>query len=110
MTKKSHSNFRVTPWSGHQHPTLSTIVNLLKQQHNRPYQWENTPNYRYPVRTHNYRKVFYVVEGTVDVSFPDENAVVRLRTGDRLEIAPNVRHGIQVGMSGARCVEVALPQ
>jgi quercetin dioxygenase-like cupin family protein len=110
MAKKVSNNFRVVPWSGHQHPTLSTVVNLLKQQNYRPYHWENTPNYRYAVRTHNYRKVFYVIDGSVDVSFPDENTVVRLRVGDRLEIAPNVRHGIQVGTAGVRCVEVSLPQ
>jgi len=110
MAKRLSNNFRVTPWSGRQHPTLSTVVTLLKQQNYRPYHWENTANYRYPVRTHNYRKMFYVIEGSVDVSFPDDNAVIRLRPGDRIEIAPNVRHSIQVGMNGVRCVEVALPR
>jgi len=110
MTKKTSSSFKVTAWTGHQHPTLSTIVNLLKQQTYRPYQWDNTPNYRYLVRSHNYHKTLYVVEGSLDVSFPDENTVVRLRVGDRVDIPANVRHAIQVGTSGVRCVEVALPR
>lgn len=108
MARKVSNNFRMTAWTGSQHPTLSHVVNLLKQQNLRPYHWDNTPNYRYLVRTHNYRKFFYVIEGSVDVSFPDENTVVRLKAGDRIDIASNVRHGIQVGSTGVKCVEVAL--
>lgn len=108
MAKKLSTNFQVTAWSGSQHPTLSHVVNLLKQQSLRPYHWDNTPNYRYLVRTHNYRKFFYVIEGSADVSFPDENTIARLRPGDRIDIAAHVRHGIQVGNNGVKCVEVTL--
>jgi quercetin dioxygenase-like cupin family protein len=108
MAKLVSDNFRVVPWTGSQHPTLSHVVNLLKQQNYRPYQWQNTPNYRYLVRSHNYHKFFYVVEGSLEVSFPDENQVVRLKVGDRIDIRPNIRHGIQVGSKGVVCVEVAI--
>jgi len=108
MSKKVSTNFRLASWSGSQHPTLSHIVNLLKQQNYRPYQWDNTPNYRYLVRSHNYNKFFYVVEGSAEVTFPDDNQVVKMRVGDRLDILANVRHGIQVGQTGVKCVEVTL--
>lgn len=74
----------------------------------RPYAWENSPNYRYAVRTHGYTKVLYVIEGLIEVNFPDTNERVKLRAGDRLEIPAGVRHGAIVGGSGAKCVEAAV--
>ncbi len=102
------SAVRVTRWSGGQHPTLSAITRQMQREAMRPYFWENAPNYRYGIRSHNYTKVMYVVEGTIELSFPDTNARVRLRAGDRIEIPTGVRHGAIVGSSGAKCVEAAL--
>jgi mannose-6-phosphate isomerase-like protein (cupin superfamily) len=107
MAKKSNP-FQVTVWSGSQHPSLSAIVKLLKDQNYRPYSWENTPNYRYLTRSHNYHKILYVVEGTLEVTFPDENQIIKLKIGDRVDINANTRHGIHVGANGVKCVEVAV--
>jgi len=69
--------------------------------------WVNTPNHRYAVRSHGYEKVLYVIEGTLELSFPDENQRVVLRAGDRIDIPAGVRHGTTVGNGGAKCVEAA---
>jgi mannose-6-phosphate isomerase-like protein (cupin superfamily) len=99
---------RVIRWTGGQHPTISIISRMMQKEGLRPYVWENTPNYRYAPRTHGYNKVLYVVDGVLEVSFPDNNQRVKLRAGDRLEIPSGVRHSAIVGMNGARCVEAAL--
>jgi quercetin dioxygenase-like cupin family protein len=98
---------RVIRWTGGQHPTLSAITRQMQKEGLRPYVWDNTPNYRYAVRTHGYNKVMYVVEGNIEVSLPDSNQRVKLRAGDRLEIPAGVRHGAIIGSSGAKCVEAA---
>ena len=99
---------RITRWTGGQHPTLSSITRKMKDEGLRPYMWLNTPNHRYAVRTHGYDKVLYVVEGSVEVNFPDSNQRVTPRAGDRTDIPAGVRHGTIVGNSGARCVEASI--
>jgi quercetin dioxygenase-like cupin family protein len=87
---------------------LSSISRAMQKEGLRPYVWENSPNYRYAVRTHGYTKVLYVIEGLIEVTLPDSNERVKLRAGDRLEIPAGVRHGAIVGGSGAKCVEAAV--
>jgi quercetin dioxygenase-like cupin family protein len=103
-----HAQVRVTRWSGGQHPTLSVITRQMKKEGLRPYMWDNTPNFRYAVRSHGYDKVLYVVEGTVEVTLPDNNERTKLKAGDRIEIPATVRHGLNVGANGVTCVEAAV--
>ena|SRR5689334_22707987 len=103
----NQATVRVTRWSGAQHPTLSVITRQMQKDGLRPYSWENTPNYRYAIRSHGYCKVVYVVEGMLEILLPDSNQSVRLRAGDRVEIPAGVRHGAIVGPSGAKCIEAA---
>ncbi|MBZ0302258.1 MAG: cupin [Anaerolineae bacterium] len=98
----------VRRWSGGQHPTLSVLTRQMKDEGLRPYMWMNMPNHRYAVRSHGYDKVLYVVEGTLEVVFPDSNQRVMLRSGDRTDIPAGVRHGTIVGKSGAKCLEASI--
>ncbi len=102
------STVQLTRWSGSEHPTLSTITRQMKREGLRPYMWFNTPNYRYGVRSHGYDKVLYVVEGSVEITLPDNNQRLVLRPGDHIFIPAGTRHGTIVGMNGARCLEAAL--
>jgi mannose-6-phosphate isomerase-like protein (cupin superfamily) len=97
----------ITRWQGSQHPSMSNIMQRMKDDGLRPYMWMNMPNHRYAVRSHNYDKVLYVIDGTVEVTLPDSNQRVILRAGDRIEIPAGVRHGTIIGNSGAKCVEAA---
>lgn len=103
-----HDVVQVTRWRGGQHPTLSTITRAMKQEGLRPYMWMNMPNHRYAVRSHGYHKVLYVVEGKIEVMFPDSNQCIVLRPGDRTDIPAGVRHGTIIGKTGAKCVEASL--
>lgn len=98
----------ITRWQGGQHPTLSAITRQMKHEGLRPYLWDNAPNYRYAVRSHNYHKVLYVVEGSLEITLPDSNQRAILRTGDRIDIPAGVRHGTIVGNRGAQCAEAAM--
>jgi hypothetical protein len=98
---------RVTRWSGPQNPSMSAITKLMQAEGLRPYMWMNMPNHRYGVRSHGYKKVLFVLEGMIEIQLPDSNQQVRLRAGDRIDIAPYVRHNTIVGQNGAKCVEAA---
>lgn len=98
---------QVVRWQGNQHPTLSNITRLMQKEGLRPYMWMNMPNHRYAVRSHGYAKVLYVIDGTLEIILPDSNQRSTLRAGDRVEIPAGVRHGTNVGSSGAKCVEAA---
>ncbi len=108
MPTKQQDAIQVTRWSGGQHPTVQNITHKMKHEGLRPYIWMNMPNHRYPVRSHGYTKVLYVIEGTLDIILPDANQKMRLRSGDRIDIPAGVRHGTIVGSGGARCVEASL--
>jgi quercetin dioxygenase-like cupin family protein len=102
------ASVRYTRWSGGQHPTFSTITREMQKEGLRPYMWVNAPNHRYAVRTHGYDKVLYVIEGSIEITLPDNNQRMSLRVGDRIDIPAGVRHGTNVGMNGAKCVEAAV--
>jgi mannose-6-phosphate isomerase-like protein (cupin superfamily) len=102
------TSVRVVRWSESQHPSVSIINRLMHKDGLRPYLWNPTPNQRQPVRSHGYHKVLYVVEGSLEVILPESNERVTLRRGDRLEVPPGFRHGINVGASGAKCLEASL--
>lgn len=107
MAIRQQTEIRLTRWSSGQNPTLSSITRLMQGEGLRPYVWENTPNFRYPIRSHGFGKVMYVVEGALEVSFPDSRQTVRLRAGDRIDIPAGVHHALIVSNSGAKCVEAA---
>lgn len=98
----------ITRWQGSQHPTMSNIMSIMKKESLRPYTWQNKANHRYAVRSHNYNKVLYVLEGTIEVILPDNNQRINLRRGDRIDIPAGARHGMIVGRNGAQCVEAAI--
>jgi quercetin dioxygenase-like cupin family protein len=95
-------------WQGSQHPSMSKIIRLMKEDNLRPYMWMNIPNHRYAVRSHNYKKVMYVIDGHIEVTLPDSNQRVKLRAGDRIDIPAGVRHGTIIGHNGAKCVEASV--
>jgi uncharacterized cupin superfamily protein len=105
---ESSRDVQVRRWQGGQHPTIGAITRMMQQEGLRPYMWVNTPNHRQAVRSHGYHKVLYVIDGTLEVTLPDSNHQVRLRSGDRIDIPAGVRHGTIIGSSGAKCVEASL--
>jgi quercetin dioxygenase-like cupin family protein len=49
----------------------------------------------------------YVVEGALEISFPDTRQSVKMRAGDRIDIPAGIHHAVIIGNSGAKCVEAA---
>jgi mannose-6-phosphate isomerase-like protein (cupin superfamily) len=108
MAVHHSNNVRVLRWHGAQHPTLSSISRLMNKENLTPYHAIHTPNSRQPVHSHGFKKIFYLVEGTMDITLPDSNITFSLRPGDRVEIPQGTVYGSIVGASGAKCLEAAL--
>ena len=98
----------ITRWTGGQHPTISTITRMMKKEGLRPYMWDNTPNHRYAVRSHNYHKALYVLSGSLEIILPDSKQRTSLKAGDRVDIPAGVRHQTIVGSGGVKCAEAAI--
>ncbi len=99
---------RVIRWHGGQHPTLDNITRLMKAEGLRPYTWVNTPNFRYPVRSHGYDKTLYCVQGSLELTFPQTKQRIALRSGDRVDVPHGVRYSAIIGPAGAQCIEGSL--
>jgi quercetin dioxygenase-like cupin family protein len=99
---------KIIRWRGSEHPTFSNITRQMKKEGLRPYMWTNMANHRYGIRSHGYDKVLYVVDGSIELSFPDLGQQVIMRPGDRVDVPAGVRHGTIVGNKGACCVEAAV--
>jgi quercetin dioxygenase-like cupin family protein len=96
---------KVTRWKGGQHPTLDNITQLMRSEGLRTYMWTNTPNFRYPIRSHGYDKTVYCVQGSLELTFPKTKQRVVLRSGDRVELPRGVRYSAIIGPRGAQCLE-----
>lgn len=97
----------VKHWSGAQHPSVTNITKVMQTENLRPYMWYNSAGHRYAVRSANYDKVLFVAEGSIELILPDSNELYILRAGDRADIPAGVRHGTNVGKSGAKCIEAS---
>lgn len=99
---------KVTRWHGGQHPTLDNITRRMQDEGLRTYMWTNTPNFRYPVRSHGYDKTLYCLQGSLEISFPQTKRRVTLRAGDRVDVPRGVRYSTIIGPTGAQCIEGSL--
>ncbi len=97
----------IRKWSGGLNPSYSAITRMLEAEGLRPFRWNDPANRQYPVRSHGYSKVLMVLEGALELTFPDQNQVVKLSPGDRADIPAGVRHGVVASGRGVTCIEAA---
>ncbi len=107
MAVATAEQVRIIRWHGGQHPTLDNITRSMKTEGLRPYVWTNTPNFRYPVRSHGYDKTVYCIQGSLEISFPKLKQRVVLRAGDRMDVPRGVHYSTIIGPAGAQCVEAS---
>lgn len=105
VTSPVITDVKLIRWRGGVHPSQYTIMQLLQQEGLQPYVSALRPNSRDSVHSHGYAKIVYCLEGSVEVTLPDLDHRVTLRSGDRLELPRGTRYATVVGLSGARVVE-----
>ena len=79
------------------------LMTRLREEADGCYSWSNAPGDTYAEHSHSYEKVLYCVEGSITFTLPDRR--IELRPGDRMVLAPETVHGVEVGPGGCTCIE-----
>ena len=85
------------------------VVDRLRAEGLDPGAWSNGPGDRYGAHEHAYDKVIVVADGSIDFGLPASGEVVRLASGDRLELPAGTAHDAVVGPDGVTCLEAHRP-
>ena len=85
------------------------VVDRLRAEGLDPGAWSNGPGDRYGAHEHAYDKVIVVADGSIAFGLPASGEVVRLATGDRLELPAGTAHDAVVGPDGVTCLEAHRP-
>lgn len=89
--------------TGSHRDAMAELMERLRGEADGCYAWSNAPGDVYPEHTHRYEKVLYCVRGSI--RFTLEGRDLNLGPGDRMVLAPGMRHGAVVGPSGVTCIE-----
>lgn len=76
----------------------------LRAEADHCYRWSNDAGAVYTVHSHPFGKILYVAEGSITFT-PEGKPPIVIGPGDRLELAPGIRHGAVVGSNGVVCWE-----
>lgn len=95
----------VVPWNEEVPPTEDELIQTLRSEGLISYRWVNGPGDVYSAHTHSFKKVIYVVEGSIEFGLPRQKKHINLTAGDRLELAAGVLHDAHVGSTGVVCLE-----
>ncbi|HLB77347.1 MAG TPA: cupin domain-containing protein [Candidatus Dormibacteraeota bacterium] len=85
-------------------PSPSQIVSRLREEADHCYSWSNGLGAQYAVHAHPYRKILYVMAGSITFT-PEGDQPVTMSPGDRIEIPAGTVHGALVGAEGVTCWE-----
>jgi quercetin dioxygenase-like cupin family protein len=102
MTKSSAVPLH-TPWTSPELPAGSAILRLLTAEGLTATLWSNAPYDSYPVHSHHYHKVLYVLFGSITFGVAGEQ--ITLNPGDRLDLPKGILHDARVGQAGVVCLE-----
>lgn len=96
---------RLFAWTDNDPPARITIAARLQAEGLPAYPWSNGPGDRYSAHSHGYRKVIYVVHGSITFGLPETGDRLEMHAGDRLELDRGVIHDAVVGPDGVECLE-----
>jgi quercetin dioxygenase-like cupin family protein len=99
------SGARVIAWSGEVPPNREEIEALLEAEGLSAYPWSNGPGDRYAAHSQSYRKVIYMLSGSITFGLPGTGDRLVMHVGDRLELDGGVMHDAVVGPEGVQCLE-----
>jgi quercetin dioxygenase-like cupin family protein len=95
----------LTRWNHHEPPTADFLAALLLREGLVGEEWANEADYIYPSHEHDYDKVIYCIEGSIQFVMGHTAEKLTLHPGDRLELPATWPHHAVVGLEGVRCLE-----
>jgi quercetin dioxygenase-like cupin family protein len=73
------------------------------------YSWSNGPGDRYGEHAHDYTKLLYCTDGSIEFRLGD-GTTIDLVAGERMVLPAGTRHSAMVGPDGCTCVEGKLTE
>jgi quercetin dioxygenase-like cupin family protein len=101
----NEGEIRLDRWPSKKAPDEARILEIFSAEELAPYRWSNGPGDEYGAHSHPYRKIVFVVRGTIEFRVAMQREPIELRAGDRLELPANMRHAATVGSGGVVCLE-----
>jgi quercetin dioxygenase-like cupin family protein len=99
------SRTRIIPCAAKPPPDEAEMHQKLVAEGMEPVRWESAAFESFAAHAHSFDKVLYVVSGELILGLPQEGGQVRLRPGDRLELAAYTIHDAIAGPFGVVCLE-----
>lgn len=105
MRSSSFLKPKITPWEAGEVPTEVALGQFLKEEGLSYQPWSNGPHDLYPPHVHTYNKIIYVLRGSITFILPEEDQIITLNPGDRLELPAKIVHSAVVSSQGVTCFE-----
>lgn len=93
---KPSTMMHLTRWNKETAPSLEALRAALTGEAFQISEWADPPGTVYPVHTHDYLEVRWVVRGQLRIGLPESGEEFTLCAGDRLEVPPNAPHWVDV--------------
>jgi quercetin dioxygenase-like cupin family protein len=87
---------RLTRWKKETVPSLQSLRTTLAGQGYQVSEWADLPGTVYPVHSHEYAEVRWVVRGKLRIGIPENGEEITLEAGDRLELDPHIPYWADV--------------
>ncbi len=87
---------RLTRWNKETVPSLEALRTALTGEGFQTSEWADPPGTVYPVHTHGYPEVRWVVHGHLRIGFPESGEEFILKPGDRLDVPADAPHWVDV--------------
>ncbi len=84
---------------------MHEIVDLMRSEGLEPYRWDNGAGFDYAKHAHAYHKVLYCLRGSIRFVLGEDERVLELRAGDRMDLPSGTQHSAFVGPEGVACLE-----
>jgi quercetin dioxygenase-like cupin family protein len=82
-------------------PDLEALRLRLVNEGYQALKWTSEPRQAYIAHAHIYPELLWLVEGSLTIVLPENNRLIELTPGDRLEMPAGTMHGILAGPDGA---------
>jgi quercetin dioxygenase-like cupin family protein len=93
---------RVALWDRAGAVSIEVLRGVLTAEGHQVIQWCSEPWQGAPLHAHIYPETLWLIEGSLTYALPDEQRLIELMPGDRLETPAGIPHAVMAGPDGAR--------
>jgi quercetin dioxygenase-like cupin family protein len=88
-------------WEQAGQPDFETLRSSLIAEGYQVVRWDSRPNQVYLPHAHIYSELLWLVAGSLVVILSEQERILALEPGDRVELPAGTQHAVQAGVDGA---------